>query len=95
MLATCRKQRTEVPVEPAVIEAMEEAFRGFEAAGPSESWEERFRLAEGTAQEVLDQALHSLLIANLEPHALVHAEARVLPGEPIGQQLKRMASSPW
>jgi RNA polymerase sigma-70 factor (ECF subfamily) len=46
VLATCRKQRTEIPVEPAVIEAMEEAFRGFEAAGPSESWEERFQLVE-------------------------------------------------
>jgi hypothetical protein len=31
-------------------------------------------LAEGTAQEVLDEALHPFRIAGLEPHALVDAE---------------------
>ena len=41
------------------------------------------RLAEGTAEEVLDQALHSFLIARLEPHTLVHAEARVSRTDPL------------
>jgi hypothetical protein len=36
-------------------------------------------LAEGAAQEVLNQARHPFLIARLEAHALVHAEVRVPP----------------
>src|ERR1041385_292395 len=46
VLSTWRKQNTEIPFEPAVLEAMEEAFRVFEQSGPAESWEERFKLVE-------------------------------------------------
>jgi len=45
------------------------------------------RLAEGTSEEVLDEALHAFLIARLQPHALVDAEARVLPGAHIGHHV--------
>src|SRR5262245_36916854 len=45
-LAACRKQNTEIPFEPAVLNAMEDAFHAFEQCGPADSWEERFKLVE-------------------------------------------------
>jgi RNA polymerase sigma factor (sigma-70 family) len=52
VLAALRKQRAEIPFEPAVMDAMEEAFRAFEQSGPSESWEERFKLVEECFQRL-------------------------------------------
>lgn len=46
VLSTLRKHSNEIPVEPAVLDAMEEAFRLFENAQPAEEWEERFKLVE-------------------------------------------------
>jgi len=46
VLAALRKQKMEIPFEPAVLDAMEDVFHAFEQCGPSESWEERFRLVE-------------------------------------------------
>jgi RNA polymerase sigma-70 factor (ECF subfamily) len=52
VFSALRKQRIEIPVEPAVIEAMEEAFRSFEDARPAETWEERFKLVEHCFQHL-------------------------------------------
>lgn len=46
VLSALRKQKAEIPVDPAVIEAMDEAFRSFESAKPADTWEERFKLVE-------------------------------------------------
>src|SRR5262245_38821467 len=46
VLAALRKQSIEIPFEPAVFDAMEDAFQAFEQCGPAESWEERFKLVE-------------------------------------------------
>ncbi|SRR6266446_2968783 len=46
VLSALRKQKTEIPFEPAVLEAMEDVFHAFEQSGPAESWEERFQLVE-------------------------------------------------
>ena len=52
VLSTLRKQRAEVPVEPAVLDAMDGAFRSFEEAKPSDSWEERFKIVEHCFQQL-------------------------------------------
>lgn len=59
VMATFRKRGTEIPVAPAVIEALDEAFRGFEATAASESWEERFQLVE-RCFEKLPEALRQV-----------------------------------
>src|SRR4051794_34201946 len=46
VLSTLRRRTAEVAVEPAIIEAMDDAFRAFELAAPTESWEDRFKLVE-------------------------------------------------
>ncbi len=45
-LATLRRHKAEIPVDPTVIEGLDEAFRALELAAPSESWEDRFKLVE-------------------------------------------------
>ena len=45
-LAAMRGQRREVPVDPAVLQQMDEAYRQFEEHYPAETWEERFHLVE-------------------------------------------------
>lgn len=50
--AAHRRRRTEVPVQPAVMEALDEAFRFLESAGPTETWEERFRLVEACFEKL-------------------------------------------
>jgi RNA polymerase sigma-70 factor (ECF subfamily) len=41
-----RRQGRERPVEPEVLQQMEEAYMQFEEKLPAETWEERFRLVE-------------------------------------------------
>ena len=45
------------------------------------------RLAEGTAQEILDQPLQPLGVLGLHPDALIHAEAGVAPTSDVGDDL--------
>jgi RNA polymerase sigma factor (sigma-70 family) len=45
-LATMRRQNREFPVEPSVLQQLDEAYRRFEEQRPTESWEERFHLVE-------------------------------------------------
>ncbi len=52
VLSALRKQRTEISVEPAVLDAMEEAFRSLEDEKPTETWEERFKLVEHCFQHL-------------------------------------------
>lgn len=52
VFSALRKQKVEVPVAPAVIDAMDEAFRWFEDAKPSDTWEERFKLVEHCFQHL-------------------------------------------
>jgi RNA polymerase sigma-70 factor, ECF subfamily len=52
VLSTRRKHRAEITVEPAVLEALDEAFRSFEDAKPTDSWEERFKLVEHCFQHL-------------------------------------------
>jgi RNA polymerase sigma factor (sigma-70 family) len=61
VFSALRKQKAEIPVEPAVLDAMEEAFSSFENEKPTENWEERFRLVEHCFQhlpEPLKQVCH-------------------------------------
>ena len=46
VLAALRKQHAEIPFDPVVLSAMEDAFHAFEHGDPAESWEERFKLVE-------------------------------------------------
>lgn len=46
VFSTLRRHTTEIPVEPAIIEVMDEAFRALELAAPADSWEDRFKLVE-------------------------------------------------
>jgi RNA polymerase sigma-70 factor (ECF subfamily) len=45
-LAVMRRQRREFPVEPEILQQMDEAYRRFEEQHPTETWEERFHLVE-------------------------------------------------
>lgn len=45
-LSTMRRLHREFPVEPDVVQQMDEVYRQFEEAQPTNSWEERFRLVE-------------------------------------------------
>jgi RNA polymerase sigma-70 factor (ECF subfamily) len=45
-LAAMRRQRREFPVEPEILQQMDEAYRRFEEQHPTETWEERFHLVE-------------------------------------------------
>jgi RNA polymerase sigma-70 factor (ECF subfamily) len=46
VLSTLRRRPAEIPIEPAVIGAMDEAFRALELGAPGDSWEDRFKLVE-------------------------------------------------
>ena len=45
-LAAMRRQGREVPIDPAVLQEMDEAYRQIEEQCPAETWEERFHLVE-------------------------------------------------
>jgi len=45
-LAAMRRLRREFPVEPAVLQRMDEVYRRFEEDQPANTWEERFHLVE-------------------------------------------------
>ena len=45
-LAAMRRRNREFPVEPEVLQQLDEAYRCFEEQRPTESWEERFHLVE-------------------------------------------------
>jgi len=45
-LSSIRKQGREFPVEPEVLQQLDEVYRQFEEQRPAESWEERFHLVE-------------------------------------------------
>jgi RNA polymerase sigma factor (sigma-70 family) len=44
--AAMRRLRREFPVEPEVLQQMEEVYRQFEEQQPADTWEERFHLVE-------------------------------------------------
>jgi RNA polymerase sigma-70 factor, ECF subfamily len=52
VMAVLRKQQAEIPFEPAVLEAMEEAFQALEHSAPGDRWEERFRVVEECFQKL-------------------------------------------
>lgn len=41
-----RRQGRELPIEPTVLQELDEAYRHFEEQHPAQTWEERFRLVE-------------------------------------------------
>lgn len=45
-LSAMRRRDREFPVEPLVIEQLDEAYRRFEEERPAETWEERFHVVE-------------------------------------------------
>ena len=45
-LAAMRRHQREFPVEPDVLQQLDEAYRRFEEQRPTENWEERFHLVE-------------------------------------------------
>lgn len=45
-LAALRRRDREFPVEPLVLQQLDEAYRRFEEQRPAETWEERFHLVE-------------------------------------------------
>lgn len=45
-LSAMRRQAREFPVEPIILQQMEEAYKQFEERFPAETWEDRFRLVE-------------------------------------------------
>jgi RNA polymerase sigma-70 factor, ECF subfamily len=45
-LSAMRRQGREFPVEPAILQQMDEAYKQFEEQFPAETWEERFKLVE-------------------------------------------------
>lgn len=45
-LAAMRRQRRELPVEPDVLQQMDEVYRQIEEENPSGTWEEKFHLVE-------------------------------------------------
>src|SRR5882672_8112685 len=45
-LAAMRRQGREFPVEPEVLQQMDEVYRQFEEQTPANTWEERFHLVE-------------------------------------------------
>jgi RNA polymerase sigma-70 factor (ECF subfamily) len=53
-LATMRRHGREFPVDPNVLQQMDEAYRQFEEQSPAESWEERFHLVEECYQRLPD-----------------------------------------
>jgi RNA polymerase sigma factor (sigma-70 family) len=58
-LATLRRHGREFPVEPDVMQQLDEAYRHFEDQHPAGSWEERFRLVEECYQQ-LPETLHTV-----------------------------------
>ena len=44
--AAMRRQGREVPIDPSLVQQMDEAYRQFEEHAPAETWEERFHLVE-------------------------------------------------
>jgi RNA polymerase sigma-70 factor (ECF subfamily) len=59
VLAALRRRESEIPCEPAVLDAMEEVFHSFEQTRPAEQWEERFKLVEDCFN-LLPEALHTV-----------------------------------
>jgi RNA polymerase sigma factor (sigma-70 family) len=53
-LATLRRRDREFPVEPFVLQQLDEAYRRFEEERPTETWEERFHLVEECYQKLPD-----------------------------------------
>ena len=51
-LATLRRRDREFPVEPMVLQQLDEAYRRFEQQIPAETWEERFHLVEECYQRL-------------------------------------------
>lgn len=45
-LSALRRRNREFPVEPAVLQQLDEAYRTFEEQRPAETWEERFHMVE-------------------------------------------------
>jgi len=52
--AALRRRGREFPVEPAVVQQMDEAYRQLEEQYPTETWEERFHLVEECFTELPD-----------------------------------------
>jgi RNA polymerase sigma-70 factor, ECF subfamily len=59
VLAALRRRDREFPVEPVVIQQLDEAYRRFEEERPAETWEERFHLVE-ECFERLPEALQTV-----------------------------------
>lgn len=58
-LAALRRRDREFPVEPIVLQQLDEAYRRFEEQRPTETWEERFHLVE-ECYERLPEALQTV-----------------------------------
>ena len=58
-LTAMRQRNREFPVEPGVLQQLDEAYRRFEEQRPTETWEERFQLVEECYQR-LPEALQTV-----------------------------------
>jgi len=58
-LSALRRRDREFPVEPMVLQQLDEAYRHFEEQRPTETWEERFHLVEECYQR-LPEALQTV-----------------------------------
>ncbi len=58
-LSAMRRREREFPVEPDVLQQLDEAYRVFEQQRPTETWEERFHLVEECYQR-LPEALQTV-----------------------------------